>query len=60
MFHEDGRKSALRLVTTMTYRSSHMPIFTMIETANSTHTFRRAQGSQKICTATQLQAINCQ
>ena len=31
MSHDDGRKSRWRLVTMMTKRSSHMPMFTMIE-----------------------------
>ena len=36
MPHDDGRKSRCRLVTMMTYRSSHIPMLTTIEITNST------------------------
>src|SRR5436190_23560654 len=35
MPHDEGRKSRCRLVTTITNRSSHMPMLTTIETIHS-------------------------
>ena len=41
MPQDDGRKSRWRDVTTMTYRSNHIPTFTRIETTKRTQVCRR-------------------
>src|SRR5436190_491250 len=60
MPQDDGRKSRLRLVTTMTYRSSHMPVFTTSEIRNSSGTFVRTRLNQSVCGITPLQKIRNQ
>ena len=60
MPHDDGRKSRCRLVTTITKRSSHMPIDTMIDTMNRQAMLDLAHANQKICGAKPLQKISAQ
>ena len=42
----DGRKSRCRLVTTITYRSSHIPIFTRIAISHRASTLSRTHGTR--------------
>ena len=58
MFHAAGMKSRCRLVITITYRSSHIPMLMMIETKNKSGTFLRTQGTQNACTVRQLHTIS--
>jgi hypothetical protein len=57
MPHADGRKSRVRLVTTITYRSSHMPVFTSSAMKNSSQMFVRTRLNQSVCGTTPLQKI---
>src|SRR3989475_1355393 len=56
----EGMKSRCRLTTTITNRSSHMPMFTTMDITNSAGTFVRTLRNHKSCGATMLQAISAQ
>src|SRR4029079_11320039 len=58
--HEDGRKSRLRLVTTITKRSSHMPVFTMSEIRKRSGMFVRTFLNHSVCGMTPLQKMSVQ
>ena len=60
MPHDDGRKSRCRLVTMMTNRSSHIPMFTTSEMMNSMAGFSRTLRNQSSCGITPLQRISVQ
>src|SRR5262245_34806005 len=57
---EEGRKSRCRLVTTMTKRSSHIPMLTMIETTNSTGMLERILRDHSTWGATPLHRMSVQ
>ena len=57
---DEGRKSRWRLVTTMTNRSSHIPIDTTTAIPNSTGGLVRTRLNQRSCGATMLQSISDQ
>ena len=60
MPHAEGRKSRLRLVTTMTKRSSHMPTFTTSAMQNSSGMFVRTFLNHSVCGMTPLQKMRNQ
>ncbi len=56
--HDEGRKSRCRLVTMITKRSSHMPMFTMSEMTNRIGTLVRTRLNQSTCGVITLQRIS--
>src|SRR5947209_6926396 len=56
----EGMKSRCRLTTTITNRSSHMPMFTTRDITNSAGTLVRTFRNHKSCGARMLQAISAQ
>src|SRR5947209_10521168 len=54
MPHDDGRKSLCRLVTTITNRSSHMPMLTTTAISQSRTVFLRKNLNQRSCGVTQF------
>src|SRR5262249_19917739 len=60
MPHDDGRKSRWRLVTTMTKRSSHIPILTNTEINHRNKTFPRIFLNHRNCGVRPLQRISAQ
>src|SRR3954447_11780575 len=58
--HDDGRKSWARLLTIITYRSSHIPTRTMIDAMNRVTGLPRMRLNQSIWGATILQVISSQ
>src|ERR1043165_3485736 len=60
MPHEEGRKSRCRLVTTITNRSSHIPILTITEIIHSKTKFARTFLNQRNWGVNPLQKISAQ
>src|SRR5690606_9101888 len=60
MLQDEGRKSRERLVTTITYRSSHIPMLTTMAMANSRPMFVRTFLNQSSWGTTPLQKISAQ
>ena len=58
--HDDGMKSRCRLVTTMTKRSSHMPMLTTIATQKSSPGVVRTRRNQSHCGVMMLQKTRTQ
>src|SRR5690348_6761828 len=55
---ELGRKSRLRLSTTITKRSSHIPVCTIVDTRNNIQGVERTLLNQSDCGAMMLQKIS--
>ena len=55
---DEGRKSRCKLVTTMTNRSSHMPMFTTIEITKRIGTLVRTLLNHRNCGVTTLQKMS--
>src|SRR6266568_7792117 len=60
MPQDDGRKSRCKLVTTITKRSSHMPMLTTIEISQSNNRFPRTFLIHKNCGVMMLHRIKVQ
>src|SRR6185437_1110121 len=56
--HELGRKSRFRLSTTITKRSSHIPVCTIVDTRNNIQGVERTLLNQSDCGAMMLQKIS--
>src|SRR3954451_9691132 len=58
--HDEGRKSRCKLVTTMTKRSSHIPMLTTIEINHSNKRLERTFFIQRNCGVMMLHRISAQ
>lgn len=58
--HDDGRKSRCKLVTTMTKRSSHIPMFTIMAMTKSVGTLALTRLDQRNCGVTTLHRMSAQ